>query len=93
MELPQGTPRPRGWRLAWYGRQRRVGIYLPTLLHWLVRFLREVRYRISLPWRAPSRERKEFCDSERIHRERQRLAEEFARAAAAARALRGDPTP
>lgn len=78
-ERPEGAPQPRGWRLAWYERRGRVGIYLPMPLHWLARFTREVRYRISLAWQAPSRERKEFYDCERIHRERQRLAEEFAR--------------
>jgi hypothetical protein len=78
-ELPEGARQPRGWRLAWHEHGRRVGIYLPMPLHWLAWLTRELRYRISLAWEAPSRERKEFYDRERIHRERQRLAEEFAR--------------
>ena len=78
-ELGPGGRVPRGFRMAWYEPRRRVGIYVPAPLHWALRVLREFAYRLRLALRAPAIERKQFFDMQRIHSERQRLADEYAR--------------
>jgi hypothetical protein len=62
---------PPGWRMAWYEPRRRVGVYYPAPLHWILRAWREFRYRAELAARAPSIERAQFLDMQRTHRERQ----------------------
>lgn len=78
-EVGHGGIVPAGWRMAWYEPKRRVGIYFPRPLHWILRGLRELVYRAQVAWRAPRMERAEFFEMQRTHRERQRLAEEYAR--------------
>jgi hypothetical protein len=78
-EVGHGGIVPPGWQMAWYEPRRRVGVYFPRPLHWIVRVARELIYRARIAWHAPRIERKEFFDMQRTHRERQRLAEEYAR--------------
>lgn len=78
-EAGHGGLVPRGWRMAWYEPRRRVGVYSPPPLHWILRAVREWRYRAWLAWRAPSLEGAQIFEMRRTHRERQLLAEEYAR--------------
>lgn len=78
-ELTQGAERPRGWRTAWYEPARRVAVCYPAPLHWLARWLREAAWRAWLMWHAPGREAQEVADGQRRFRERQRLADEYAK--------------
>jgi hypothetical protein len=78
-EVSHGGVIPRGWRLAWYEPRRRVGVYYPAPLHWLLRALREIVHRVRMAVRAPGIERAEVFQMQRTHQERQRLAEEYAR--------------
>jgi len=77
-ELTFGARVPRGWGMAWYEPQRRLAVYFPMPLHWLMRVARELVWRAGLAWRSPSRERHESDEIQRAFRERQRLAEEYA---------------
>jgi len=70
---------PRGWRFAWYEPRRRVAVYFPAPLHWLMRALRECLHRARLAWHAPPIERSQAFEMQRSHRERERLAEEYSR--------------
>ena len=74
-----GARIPRGWRMAWYEPRRRVGVYFPAPLHWLLRGLREIFYRVRMAWRAPGIERAQVFEMQRAHQARQRLADEYAR--------------
>jgi len=58
---------------------RRVGIYYPAPLHWVLRGLREFSYRMRVALRAPRIERAQAFEMNRAHRDRQRLADEYAR--------------
>jgi hypothetical protein len=78
-EVSHGGVIPRGWQMAWYEPRRRVGIYYPVPLHWLLRAMREIAHRVRLAVRAPGIERAEVFQMQRTHQERQRLAEEYAR--------------
>jgi hypothetical protein len=78
-ELGHGAEPPRGWKLAWYEPRRHVGIFYPSPLHLVARALREFTWRIAVAWRAPTRERQDVFDVQRVQRERQKLASEFAR--------------
>jgi hypothetical protein len=78
-EVSHGGVIPRGWRMAWYEPRRRVGVYYPVLLHWLLRGIREVVHRVRAAVHAPAIERAEVFQMQRAHRERERLAEEYAR--------------
>ena len=78
-EVSHGGVVPRGWRFAWYEPRRRVAVYFPPPLHWLLRALREFAHRVRLAWDAPPIERSQVFEMQRIHRERQRLAEEYSR--------------
>lgn len=78
-ELGHGAEARRGWKLAWYEPRRRVGIFLPAPLHRLARAIRELKWRIAVALRAPTRERQDVFDLQRDHRERQKLAAEFTR--------------
>ena len=61
-----GAPIPRGWRLAWYEPQRRVGVYSPMPLHWLAGAAREIGWRIGVARNAARRERHESNEMQRI---------------------------
>ncbi|HTP43463.1 MAG TPA: hypothetical protein VMJ13_02805 [Candidatus Acidoferrum sp.] len=78
-EVTHGGIVPSGWQMAWYEPRRRLGVYFPRPLHWLLRAIREVIYRVRLAVHAPSLECTQVFDMQRRHRERQRLAEEYAR--------------
>lgn len=78
-ELGHGARPRRGWKLAWYEPRRRVGIFLPAPLHRMARALRELKWRIGVAWKAPTRERQDVFDLQRDHREQQKLATEYAR--------------
>jgi hypothetical protein len=78
-EAGHGTTLPRGWQMAWYEPQRRVGIYYPAPLHWILRTLREIRYRVRAALQAPRLEHADVIAMQRTRRERQRLADEYAR--------------
>lgn len=78
-EISHGGTGPRGWRFAWYEPRRRVAVYYPPPLHWLLRTARELLHRLRTAWSAPPIERTQVFEMERIYRERQRLAEEYSR--------------
>jgi len=78
-EVSHGGVIPRGWQMAWYEPRRRIGVYYPAPLHWLLRGIREVVHRVRAAVRAPGIERAEVFQMQRAHRERERLAEEYAR--------------
>jgi hypothetical protein len=78
-EVSHGGRIPRGWQLAWYEPRRRVGVYFPVPLHWLFRAVREFAYRLQVAMRAPGFECEQVFELQRSHRERQHLADEFAR--------------
>jgi hypothetical protein len=78
-ELGHGGNVPRGWRMAWYEPRRRMGVYYPAPLHWILRAAREVAYRLRIALRAPAIEWAQVFELQRTHRDRQRLADEYAR--------------
>jgi hypothetical protein len=78
-EVGHGGTVPRGWHMAWYEPRRRIGVYYPAPLNWVVRGLREFSYRLRIALRAPRIEQVQVFEMQRTHRERQRLAEEYAR--------------
>jgi hypothetical protein len=101
-EVTFGAPIPRGWRMAWYEPQRRVAVYFPVPLHGLAAAAREILWRVGLALHAASRERHESHEMQRVFRERQCLAEEYAAGYlagwhecldACVEALEGDPQP
>ena len=51
-EATHGGVIPAGWRLAWYEPKRRVGVYYPAPLNWILRVLRELHHRARLAVRA-----------------------------------------
>lgn len=65
--------------MAWYEPPRRIGVYYPAPLHWVLRALREFSYRVHVALRAPRIERAQAFEMNRAHRERQRLADEYVR--------------
>jgi hypothetical protein len=56
-----------------------LAVYYPAPLHWVLRGLRELSYRIRVALRAPRIERAQAFEMNRAHRDRQRLAEEYTR--------------
>jgi hypothetical protein len=78
-EVGHGGKIPRGWQMAWYEPRRRVGVYYPTPLNWVLRVLREFGYRLRIALRAPGIECAQTFEMQRKHRERERLADEYAR--------------
>lgn len=78
-EISHGGVVPIGWRMAWYEPPRRVGVYFPVPLHWILRALREFSYRLRMALHAPRIERAQAFEMNRAHRERQLLADEYAR--------------
>ena len=77
-EAGHGGRVPRGWQMAWYEPRRRVGVYYPAPLHWMLRLLREIAYRLRVAWRMPSIEQLQVFDMQRAHKQRERLADEYA---------------
>jgi len=78
-EVGHGGTIPRGWQMAWYEPRRRVGIYYPAPLNRVLRLMREIRYRLRIALRAPLIECAQVFEMQRKHRERERLADEYAR--------------
>ena len=78
-EVSLGGMVPRGWQMAWYEPRRRIGVYYPAPLNWVLRALRELGYRLWIALRAPGMEHAQVFEMQRTHRERERLAEEYAR--------------
>ncbi len=78
-EVGHGGVVPSGWGMAWYEPPRRVGVYYPAPLHWVLRALREVSYRLRVALRAPRIERAQAFEMNRAYSDRQRLADEYAR--------------
>ncbi|HKV03485.1 MAG TPA: hypothetical protein VJO53_00100 [Candidatus Acidoferrales bacterium] len=78
-EAGHGGIVPRGWQMAWYEPRRRVGVYYPAPLHWFLRALREFLYRLRIAARAPGIECAQVFEMQRAHRDRVRLADEYAR--------------
>ena len=74
-----GSTRRPGWRLAWYEPRRQAGVYLPIPFHWIARGIREIGYRLKVAWSAPRLEVREYQEATRNFRDRERMAEEFAR--------------
>jgi hypothetical protein len=78
-EVGHGGMIPRGWRMAWYEPRRRIGVYYPAPLHWVLRGVRELVYRLRAAVRAPEIECTQVFEMQRTHRERERMADEYAR--------------
>jgi hypothetical protein len=78
-EVGHGGNVPAGYQLAWYEPRRRMGVYFPVPLHWALRALRELWRRLQLALSAPRIECAEVFEMQRAHRERERLAAEYAR--------------
>jgi len=78
-EVSHGGVIRRGWLMAWYEPRRRMGVYYPAPLHRLLRGIREVVHRVRAAVRTPDSERAEVSQTQRAHRERELLAEEYAR--------------
>ena len=78
-EVSHGGVVPRGWRMAWYEPRRRLGVYYPAPLNWIVRMLRELRCRLSMAIEAPPLDAAQFFAIQRSNYRRQRMADEYAR--------------
>ena len=78
-EVGHGGMIPPGWRMAWYEPRRRIGVYYPSPLHWVLRVMREIVYRLRVAVRAPEIECGQIFEMQRTHRDRERLADEYAR--------------
>jgi hypothetical protein len=77
-EAGHGAGIPRCWHMAWYEPRRHIGVYYPAPLHWILRLVRELAYRLRLALGAPSIERADVLAIQCRDRERQRLADEYA---------------
>jgi hypothetical protein len=78
-EVGHGGIVPPGWQMAWYEPRRRIGVYYPAPLHWMLRAVREVAYRVAVAFRAPAIECAQVFDMQRAQCDRQRMADEYAR--------------
>ncbi len=78
-EVGHGGMVPPGWQMAWYEPRRRVGVYYPSPLHWVLRALREIFYRLRVAMRSPAIECTQVFEMQRSYRDRQRMADEYAR--------------
>jgi hypothetical protein len=74
-----GEKIPAGWKMAWYEPRRRVGVYYPAPLHWVMRLLRAFVYRLKFGWSAMPQAVADVFEIQRAHREREKLATEYAR--------------
>lgn len=77
--VARGGAIPLGWRIAWYEPKRRIAVYGPMPLHWVLRFAREFADRLRWVFAAPSIEKRELLEMERRQQERERLADEYSR--------------
>ena len=80
-ELAQGARMPFGYGVAWVDWSRRLAVCYPRPADWLARQWRELAWRVERAARAlvgPGPEEQQIEDAQRIYRERQILAEEFA---------------
>jgi hypothetical protein len=78
-EVGHGGFIPAGWRMAWYEPRRRIGVYYPAPLHWLLRAVREIVYRVAVAFRSPAIECAQVFEMQRANRDRQRMADEYVR--------------
>jgi len=78
-QLAQGSRVPAGWRRAWYEPGRRVGVYSPMPLHWILRLGRECAHRAANAVTAPTIERAQELAMRRREEERQQMADEYSR--------------
>jgi hypothetical protein len=78
-EVGHGGIIPPGWHMAWYEPRRRVGVYYRSPLHWVLRVLRELIYRLRAAVSGPGIECVQVFEMQRTHRDRQRMADEYAR--------------
>lgn len=80
-ELAQGASMPFSNRVAWVDWSRRLAVCHPWPVSWLALQWREFAWRIVRAASAlggPGREEQEVADAQRIYRERQMIAEEYA---------------
>lgn len=77
-EIGHGGKVPCGWGMAWYEPRRRVGIYYPAPLHWILRTVRGCVYRIRIALDAPGKEGSQFFELQRAQHNRRELSEEYA---------------
>jgi hypothetical protein len=78
-EVGNGRFVPRGWQMAWYEPRRRIGVNYPAPFNWVFRTRRDFGYRLQIALRAPGMEHAQVFEMQRRHRERERLADEYAR--------------
>jgi hypothetical protein len=78
-EVSHGGMVPRGWQMAWYEPRRRIGVYYPSPLHWVLRALREIFHRLRVAMCSPAIECTQIFEMQHGHRDRQRMADEYAR--------------
>ena len=65
--------------MAWFDQGRGVEVHYPVPLHYFLRALREISYRVRVALRAPRIEIAQILQADRSHVERQRFADEYAR--------------
>lgn len=78
-QLAQGARVPAGWGRAWYEPGRRVGVYSPMPLHWILRLGRECACRVANAVTAPPIERAQQLAMRRREEQRQQMADEYSR--------------
>lgn len=78
-EVAEETPVPSGWRCAWREPKRGVMVCLRAPFHLIVRGRRALMWRVRVARHAASQEEQERWEMGIRVRERQRLAEEYAR--------------
>lgn len=78
-DIPHGGSAPAGWRMAWYEPKRRIAVYGPIPLHWVLRFGRELFSRLRESIGAPAIERAEIAEMQIKNEQQKRLAEEYSR--------------
>lgn len=78
-ELSLGERVPRCYGMAWYEPRRNVGVYFPVPFHSVVRLCRNLRRLVSAAFGSHESEHAIAVEFQRLERERQRLADEFAR--------------
>jgi len=64
--------------MAWFDPCRGVAVYYPLPLHYFLRALREILYRVRLAFCSHTIEEAQTLKNHRTHSERQRLADEYA---------------
>jgi hypothetical protein len=77
-EVREGDVAPRGYGMAWYDPHRRVEVFYPAPIHRFARATRELLYRVQLALQAPTIEKLQIHEQQRLQRERARIAQEYA---------------